>query len=194
MFNFPSVPACKILSVLALLTVTAALPAAAQQHAHQHGHMALDVAVDAQSITLAIESPLDSFLGFERAPRTDAERKRVADMVARLNAAEQLSQPDPVAACKLSKVVLTSAVLGLGEKSEAAHSHGEKEGHDSHEHADIDVDIVFTCAKATEARFIDVQLFHVYKRIRTIGAQVASPQGQFKRTLRPDASRLRLTR
>jgi hypothetical protein len=179
-------------------TLTAALPAAAQQHAHQHGRMVLDVAADAQSITLTLESPLDSFLGFERAPRTDAERKRVADMIARLRAADQLFQPDPIGACTLSKVEVTSPVLGLGDKRKEAHSQGrgEKEGHshDGHEHADIDVDIVFTCAKATEARFIDVKLFDAYKRIRTVDAQVASPQGQFKRTLRPDAARLSLTR
>lgn len=176
-----------------------ALPVAAQQHAHTHGRMSLDVAVDTQSITLAIESPLDGFLGFERAPRTDAERKRVADLVARLNAADQLFQPDPVAGCKLSKVELTSAALGLGTKKEEAHDHGhghsEKGGHGhDDEHADIDIDVVFTCAKAGDAKFIDVKLFEAYKRIRNIDAQVASPQVQFKRSLRPGASRLSLTR
>ncbi len=181
-------------------TLMAALPALAHQHAHTHGRMSLDVAVDAQSITLSIESPLDGFLGFERAPRTDTERKRVAEMVARLNAADRLFQPDPAAACTLSKVEIASSVLGLGAKKEEAHAHGHAgkaghdHGHDHDGHADIDVDIVFTCAKAAEAGFIDVKLFDAYRRIRRIEAQVASPQGQFKRTLRPGAARLRLAR
>ncbi|MGJ7530662.1 DUF2796 domain-containing protein [Variovorax sp. GB1P17] len=186
--------------VAAMLAFT--VPAGAQQHAHTHGRMALDVAVDAQSITLQIESPLDGFLGFERAPRTDAERKRVSDMVARLNAAGQLFQPDPDAGCQLSKVELSSAVLGLGDVRKEDHghahkdAHADKKGHDhgEDEHADIDVSIVFACAKATDARFIDVKLFEVFKRIRTIDVQVASPQGQFKRTLRPNAPRLSLGR
>jgi len=193
--------AARAISALAAV-LAVALPATAQQHAHTHGRLALDVAVDAQSITLQIESPLDGFLGFERAPRTDAERKRVSDMVARLNAADQLFQPDPEAGCQLSKVALSSAVLGLGDAKKEdhghdhQHSHADKKGHDhaEDEHADIDVNIVFACAKAAEARFIDVKLFEAFKRIRTIDAQVASSQGQFKRTLRPNAPRLTLGR
>lgn len=174
-----------------------ALPVAAQQHVH--GRMALDVAVDAQSITLAIDAPLDGFLGLERAPRSDSERKRAADMVARLKAADQLFQPDPAAGCKLSKVDLDSAVLGLGDAGKKAgreqeHGHAGKAAHAGSEHADIDVDIVFNCANAAAARFIDVRLFDAFSRIRTIDAQVAAPQGQFKRTLRPGAPRLSLVR
>lgn len=170
------------------LALAAALPAAAHQHAHQHahthGHMTLDVAVDATTITLTLESPLDSFLGFERAPRSAAERKQVADMVARLKAADQLFEPDAAAGCKLSKVDLESDALGLG----AAHGHGD-DGH-----ADIAVDMVFTCAKADAARHIDVKLFAAYPRLRSIAAQVAAPQGQFKQSLRPGAARLGLGR
>jgi hypothetical protein len=42
------------------------------QQPHSHGRLALEVAVDPQTITLTMEAPLDNFLGFERAPRTDA--------------------------------------------------------------------------------------------------------------------------
>lgn len=170
---------------LTLVLAATALSAAAHPQAHTHGLMTLDVAVDARSITLAIAAPLDSFLGFERAPRSAAERQRVADMVARLKAADQLFEPDAAAACQLSRVDLESAALGLG----AAHGHGEKD-----EHADIAVDIVFTCAQAAQARFIDIRLFDAYPRLRSIDAQVAAPQGQFKRSLRPAAARLGLTR
>jgi len=168
-------------------TLMAALPAAAHTHAHTHGHMTLDVAVDAQTITLALESPLDSFLGFERAPRSEAERKRVAEMVARLKAADQLFQPDAAGGCKLSQVDLASEALGLGAAQ--GHGHGDKA-----EHADIAVNIVFTCARAAHARFIDVKLFEAYPRLRSIDAQVAVPHRQFKRSLKAGAARLGLAR
>lgn len=170
---------------LALVLAATALSAAGHPHAHTHGLMALDVAVDAQTLTLAMSSPLDSFLGFERAPRTEDERQRVADMVARLQAADQLFQPDAAAGCKLTQVDLASAALGLGKVQ------GQRE---KAEHADIAVDIVFTCANAAEARFIDIKLFDAYPRLRDIDAQVATPQGQFKRSLRPGAARLGLKR
>lgn len=171
------------------------LPATAQQHVHTHGHMTLDVAIDVQSITLAVESPLENFLGFEHAPDTDVEHKRVADMIAHLDAADQLFQPDPAAACRLSKVELASSALGFGTgKKEEYHHHDEEKRHDHADdaHANINVDIVFTCTRATDIRFIDVKLFDVYPRIRTIDVQVAAPRRQFKRILRPDTAQLNL--
>ncbi len=179
------------------LTLTTFASANAQQHAHTHGHMQLDVAVDTHSLTLQIESPLDNFLGIERAPRNDAERQRVSDMVARLNAADELFHPDPSAGCKLSKVDIHAAVLGLPGADAAEHDHDHGHGHDDaahadadDEHADIDVSVVFACAQASSARFIDVKLFEAFDNIRSIDVQVASPQGQFKRSLRPNATRL----
>lgn len=183
-------------------TLLASMSASAQQQqAHVHGHMTLDVAVDQHEITLAIESPLDGFLGFERVPRNDAERKRVTDLVAHLNSTDSLFLVDPEGACKLSKVTLSSAALELGGKQEEKHGHDHaKHGHDhagkkahDHEHANIDIDIVFTCTQATQARFIDVKLFDRYPRFHTIAAQVASPQGQFKHTLSKGTSRLNLS-
>jgi hypothetical protein len=160
--------------------------AMAQQHAHTHGLLALDVAVDAQSITLTMEAPLDNFLGFERAPRTDAERKRVATMVQQLNAADKLFVTDPRAECRLGSVTLTSSVLGLGggDKPAAAATEAPAKGAQAQDaHADIDVAIVFNCAKAPLARQIDVRMFDAFAHLRRIDAQVATDQGQFKRTL-----------
>ena len=155
------------------------------QRAHTHGHAELDVAIDRQTITLHLSSPLDGIVGFERAPRTDAERKRVSEATTRLQAADRLFVPDPAAGCKLSQATLSSPVLGLGkaEGHDHGHSHTDK-------HHDIDVHIVFACTDAGKARFIDVKLFDAFKRIRSIDAQVASGNGQFKRRLRPDAARL----
>lgn len=174
------------------------IPAAAhQQHAHTHGRLSLDVAMDAQSITLLMESPLDSFLGFERAPRNDMERKRVAQLVAQWNTADRLLEPAPAAGCRLAKVELVSEVLGLGKEHD--HSHANKAAGHQHQpdadgHGDISIEVVFTCAKAEAASHLDIKLFDVYKRLKHIDAQVASPQGQFKRSLSPGAARLNLLR
>lgn len=204
--------AARALVLLASGLILVPLAQAQQQHAHTHGRLSLDVAVDAQAITIAMESPLDNFLGFERAPRTDAERQRVKDMVARLNAADRLFVVDPAGECKLSKVELEAGALGLGSKKgshdhehagKAEHDHDHDHGDHDHDHdhdhehgkhADIDASIVFACAKPAAAKFVDVKLFDSFKRIHDIDAQVASPQGQFKRALRPNSARLSLTR
>lgn len=182
----------------ALVVLTAAATAADAQpaHAHTHGRLTLDVAIDAQAITIRFESPLDNLLGFERAPRNDAERKRVADMTARLNAAD-LFRPDPAAQCRPAEVTLVAPVLGLGAPAAGAthpHAHEHQKGHEDDEHADIDVTIVFSCPQAPQARYIDVGLFARFDRLRAIDAQVAAPQGQFKRALVPASSRLSWSR
>lgn len=179
---------------LVVLAVTGS--AFGQGHAHTHGHVSLDVAVGEGSIMLRIHSPLDNFLGFERSPRTEAERGKVADMVARLKAADVLFRPDPAGQCTLSDVDLSSAVLGLGNragggldpshaKERAAGSKGEESGH-----AEVEITVLFKCSSAGAARYVDTGLLEEFKRIRTIDAQIASPQGQFKRKLGPKSARL----
>lgn len=144
------------------------------QHAHAHGRLQLDASVEERVITVQVEAPLESLVSFERAPRTDAERRRVADMAAHLQKAENWLQPDPAAQCQAGSVTLEAPVVGLGAPAAAGADTG---------HADVDITVRFPCARAADARFIEVGLFGTYKGVRSIEAQVASPQGQFKRTL-----------
>ncbi|MCB1546297.1 MAG: DUF2796 domain-containing protein [Hyphomicrobiaceae bacterium] len=51
--------------------------------AHQHGVARLDLAVDGGTVTIAVEMPLDALVGFERSPRTGAERQAAAAALAR---------------------------------------------------------------------------------------------------------------
>ncbi len=171
-------------AALAFFTTACGAHAAGPGHAHTHGRIALDAAVDARTITVQMEAPLESFVGFERAPRTDAERGQVADMVAKLKAGQWL-KPDPAGACTLGEVTLEAPVLGLGTPPKE----GQK-GKDDDAHADIDVDVRLDCPQAAQARFIDVDLFSAFPRVRTVAVQLAAPQGQFKRTLKPGATRV----
>lgn len=185
----------RAIAMAALFCLTAS-HAAAHQHAHTHGLLQLDVAIDPQSVTFQFESPLDNFLGFEHAPRTDAERQKVAAMVASLTAADGLFLIDPAAGCRVSSVQLASSALGLGSKKGKETSRHvvdkDKAAHADDEHGDLDATIVFSCAKADSARFIAVKLFEKYPHLHTINAQVASSQGQFKRTLKADSPKLDL--
>ena len=170
----------RILASAALALVASAPFAAAQaqqQHAHVHGQIKLDVAIDGPTVVIAMESPLDNIVGFERAPKTDAEKKTVEDAVAQLRAADKLFAIDPAASCKLGPVDLRSSALGLG-KPDAS----EPEGH-----ADLDATFSFNCANAAAAKYIDIGLFAAFKGTRQIDAQIASAQGQFKRQLKRPA-------
>lgn len=168
-----------LLPLLAALlsTTIAAAPA------HQHGVATLDVGVEPGRVTLDLDTPLDNLLGFERAPRTDAEREKAAAVVKQLQAAGGLFRIDSAAGCTLAKVTLTSAPLGLNGAP------GEKEGH-----ADLQGRFEFTCKAGNKAGFVEVGLFDAFASLKRIDLQVVTPRGQLKATLVKPASRVALVR
>lgn len=172
----------------ALALALFSLPGAAHSpKAHEHGALKLDVAVSADNqVVIDMQAPLDNLLGFERAPRTDAERQQADAVVAALKAADTLFRIDPAAGCTLASTDLQSAVLKLGTPPAGQ---AADDGH-----ADVDGSFTFTCNDAAKAAFIDVKLFDRFRRLQRIDVQAATPQGQFKRTLKRPAGRLALTR
>jgi hypothetical protein len=155
------------------LLLAAPLAALAQGHAHVHGLAKMDIAVEAKKITVNFESPLDNLVGFERAPRTDSERKRVDEAVARLRAGDQMFKFDPAAGCRMASVELSSAVLRLGPATAAP-----KDGH-----ADLEAAWEFDCSDATLARHVDVGLF-AFNQLKRVQLQLALPKAQLKRELK----------
>lgn len=195
----------RLAALLALALAPAAAPALAQQkpaprtqHAHVHGKLELDIAIEGTAVTIEMEAPLDSLLGFERAPRTDAERAAVANMAQRLRAADQLFVIDPAAGCKLGPVQLDSPVLSGDKPADARPAAGTRAGDakaaakpaQDGDHADLDASFAFNCVDASRARYIEVQLFDAFKNLRQIESEIVAPQGQFKRVLRRPATRL----
>ena len=174
---------CPVFSIV--LAAALALPAAQAQaqRAHVHGQLKLEIAVEGPSVTIAMEAPLDSLVGFERAPRTDAEKKKVETAVAQLRAAERLFKIDAAGNCKLGPVELRSAVLGLGKPEPGAKAKDDG-------HADLHASFGFNCSHAAQTKFIELGLFEAFQGARQIEVQIVTPDGQFKRTLRRPATRL----
>jgi hypothetical protein len=152
--------------------------------AHEHGVARLDVAVDARRDSILLDTPLENLLGFEREPKTDAEREKVAAMVARLRAAQDLFRIDAGAGCTLSRVDLQSAALQLGRATAPS-----KEGH-----ADLEATFDFNCTNGARAGFVEVGLFEAFPALNRLDLQLATPKGQLKATLRKPTSRVMLAR
>jgi len=168
------------LHALTLCLLTAApLAAWSQGHAHVHGLAKMDIAVEAKTITVNLNTPLDNLVGFERAPRTDGERQRAAEAVARLRAGDALFRFDAAAGCKLSHVELTSAALKLGKSEGAAKD----------DHADLAAEWQFDCVDASRAAYVDVGLF-AFNPLKRVQVQLALPKAQFKRELKRPHTRI----
>lgn len=165
-----------------LLACTAVLPVTAHEAAHEHGAAHLDIAIEAKRITLSFGSPLDNLLGFERAPRTEAERAKVKATIARLNDAAALFRFDTAAQCRAGPVTLVSAVLSLGETVKGA----------AGEHADLDATYVFDCVDVARANSVEHGLF-AFAGLRRVDVQLATPAGQARRTLKRSDTRIALS-
>lgn len=173
---------------------------------HEHGVVRMDVSIDGNMLTIDMLAALDNWLGFERAPRTEAERKAAAEVLARLRNPQQgtpLFVADSGAQCRLTQAEVSAPVLEPGAKpgaksgappapptSPATSTPASKGG----EHADLEARYTFQCAQPTQLRTLEVGLFDAYKRIQRIHVQVAGPKGQSKVTLRRPARSVALTR
>jgi hypothetical protein len=188
---------------LSFLVACMALAASAAHagKAHEHGVVRLDVSVEGSRLTIDMVAALDNWLGFERAPRTDAERKAAAEVLARLRNPQQgtpLFVPDAAAQCQLVKAEVSAPVLEPGAKPAAKSATAPASPPAAHksggEHADLEASYTFQCAQSTPLRTLELGLFDAYKRIQRIHVQVAGPQGQSKVTLRRPARSVALTR
>ena len=147
-----AVTGCSAL-ILALASVTFSAQAQAPGK-HVHGEATLDIAIEADAITLMLVSPLDNVLGFEHAPHTVAQRERVTTAQRLLASGDTLFTLDPNAGCKTTHIdarlfdepVTHEAKPNAGESHHARpdqahphahdhnHDHNDGHNHDNHTH------------------------------------------------------------
>lgn len=149
---------------------------------HEHGVGQLAAVLEGEALTLGFTLPLDSLLGFERAPRTAAEKAAADKAIDKLRREADIVRPDPAALCERSDVTLVSAALGLGGAPGAASPAGE--------HADIDATYTFRCKQPAKLAQIELPLMTAFPRVARIEAQTVSAKGQGKQTVKRASPRL----
>jgi len=172
----------RLLPLSTAVLLLAATPVFAGK-AHEHGVARLDVAVEPTRVTFLLEMPLDALVGFEREPRSGAERAAVDAALAKLRAPATLFGIDSAAGCTEGKVTIESAALGLGAAPPA------KEGH-----ADLDASFEFNCKDGQKAGSVEVRLFDAFSRLQRVEVQAATRRGQLKATLKRPTTRVPLAR
>jgi hypothetical protein len=151
------------LCILALTCV----PMAAWAHGkHVHGEAQLQATIHQSQITLQLALPLEVAVGFERQPRTDAEKSALTQAEKALQNATALWQPTPAANCQVNKVEVTMPPL-------------------DGPHADITAHYRFECAQPQALKGIETNLFQSFKRLYRIESQRMGPNGQGAARLNP---------
>jgi hypothetical protein len=166
------------LALSALLATAPALAADTDRHgAHQHGAAALQVSLDGGVLQIVYEGPAESILGFEHAPRTDAQRKTVARAEEQLRQSAQLFTTPSAAACQAQAVRIEMKLPSAGS--------GET-------HSEIEAEWRWNCARPDALAHVDVGLFKAFPRLKQLRAQVVTAKGQTTALLKPGAARLKL--
>jgi hypothetical protein len=139
--------------------------------AHEHGAAELDVALDSSTLEIELRSPAMNLVGFEHAPSSEADNRKIAD------ARKQLEQPDTLfmlsaaAGCVLAETELESPLFEYG-------AHGHEEDHD-YDHSEIHARYRFDCATPQALTGVDLQgLFKAFPGTEEIQAQLIGPNGQ----------------
>ena len=101
-----------------------------QHDAHVHGVVEFNIAQDGNELLMEITAPGADVVGFEHAPKTDEQKHKIEDAVARLKDANNIFTLASSAGCKVEHQSVTHT---LGEDSHEGHDHHDHEGHDHHD-------------------------------------------------------------
>jgi hypothetical protein len=103
-----------------------------QHDAHVHGHVEFNIAQDGQDLLVEITAPGADVVGFEHAPKTDAEKAAIADATAKLNNVNSILTIPAAANCKLVEAHIENT-LEKGEHHDEHKDHDDHKGHDHHD-------------------------------------------------------------
>lgn len=161
-------------TMIAMFVSAASLLASAQGHAHVHGHAELALALDAQGgLYVEFATPMDNVYGFEREPRTDAERAHV----------DQVN----------TTLVDASAWLDLG-RAECTFEPGEIETENDHGHGNLRVTLTASCEDADRMNVNLENLFTHFAGLEEVDLVVLSPTQQQGFELSPSSPSVRIGR
>ncbi|MBL8697967.1 MAG: DUF2796 domain-containing protein [Alphaproteobacteria bacterium] len=165
-----------------LLAIAFAATAAAAPH--QHGVATLALALDGGQLRAELSLPARDAVGFERRPRNDAERGKLAAARDRLaDGATLLGLPSAARCAASAPAEIRSELLGP-----APAPGGHKHAHDD-EHADFDVVYAFVCAEPGALSGLEPALFKSFPGLKQIRVQSIGPKGPKRATITPARAR-----
>jgi hypothetical protein len=140
---------------------------------HVHGAVTFNVVLENDLLSVEIDAPAINVLGFEKSPRNDAERQRLAETNAWLASGRQIAGVPRSAGCRLDTTVFDAPKLGSG-------------------HADFRPRYVFRCSNPSALEWVELWALRRLKGVEKTEVNVISTQVQKQETLAPGALRVSL--
>lgn len=128
-----------VLAAIPMLVSSVAFAASGSGHrehgAHEHGYGTLDVVVEGEALVIELRVPAVNVVGFEHAPRSDAEREAVRQALARFRDPAAVFVLPPDTECEPERVEADLLSMHHGEHPEHDEDHEDHgQGHEKEEH------------------------------------------------------------
>ena len=206
--------ATALASVLLACTAFAASDDERREHeAHEHGHGTLDIVVEGEELVIELRIPAVNVIGFEHAPKDDAEREAVRQALVPFADATSLFVLSAEADCEVEEAEAAISSMGHEDEHEGeghgdgdGHGH-EKDGHetDEHEehaedgsdsdaeaHSELRATYHFHCHAPERLGEIDVRAFEHLRDAEEIDVRVVTPTAQLGMELHSGSTVVRL--
>ncbi len=168
---------------LVCLIGSAALTLHANTHqhgAHEHGRGVMNVVTQGREVLIELELPAVHVVGFEHAPRTDAERHAIEAARERYSDAAALFRFADNAQCTSN-----STEIHLGEDVEHGHSG---------EHSQLHAEYAFSCHHPQHLNAFTTRLFEHLEGLERLEVNVITPSLQTRIHLSSSQSAVSLRR
>lgn len=145
--------------------------------AHEHGSATISLAYEQNSAEIELESPADSLLGFEHAPKSDKEKKAFESAK---NLWGNLSTELIIFAkdlnCKTTNVVFKQIMSQDEHDDHKKHDHHDKD-HSDDSHSEIEASAKVVCEKAISGD-VTVQLRKHFKKMKNVKLEIVGTKSQ----------------
>ena len=211
-------------ALAATLLAGAAFAASDGEHreheAHEHGHGTLDIVVEGEELVIELRIPAVNVVGFEHAPKDDAEREAVRQALVPFGDATSMFVLSAEADCEVEEAEAAISSMEHEDEHEGedeghgdgdGHDH-EKDGHETDEHAkdeheehaedgsDSDAEAHselratyhFHCHAPERLGEIDVRAFEHLRDAEEIDVRVVTPSAQLAMELHSGSTVVRL--
>lgn len=145
-----------------------------QRGAHEHGKVRLNVALDGNDLLIEMDAPADNVIGFEHAPKTDAQKATLRDKSAWLNAGTNLFTFPAAAACRFQRTELTAPQFSATG------------------HAEFHARFAYHCGKPAELAWVQPTLLGGLQRLQEAEVVVLTPTRQGSERVTTGTARVRL--
>lgn len=176
----------KVLLVLFTATYYSSAFANGKGHgAHEHGVVQLKIAVEGTSLSIILQSPSESFYGFEHEAKTASEKKAQGSALDLLkNKLSELIVLDPALLCSWSNVKLDVV-------KEEEDDDGDKDEHHG-EHREIRGEWTAACKKSPGGSLAAISFSKHFNRIGKMNIDILSDQKQSHHELKKGDGKVQL--